>query len=376
MTPAGPQTDAMSIIDEIPGENVAGLDEQPACSCRPEYVRRRDGKVIHRHRIDPFCPLHGRHFRREIASNFCRAFNRRRFFSNFIVHLGAAEDPALESWAKEYIRSLIKKHFDKDAIIKSVLHPKKGDRHLQFGVGSDVGHVTLAALMNAKSPRGRRPRLDLSKAWVDGYRRDQIWNWCAYVLRVDEPWRSDEKIERQTRRRWRSRAEPGERINAPTFTGTDDWYGADDVVVDDEGVDDDVDVDADKGQLGEVDEVHVIDADEPNCQVNWPSWCLVPALRWLARKWLKCHIQAETTPRCRISRVVRGKQDGDEEEGRARLSPVTPLARPPPPTARPPPNLHLGLLCFEDMMSSEPPFTWRGRASARRSRTASTPIRR
>jgi hypothetical protein len=315
----------MDIVVEVQPDFDGSDVQPPVCTCRPEYVIRKDGERQDRHRIDPFCPCHGRHYRREIASAFCRAFNRRRFFSNFIVHLGPKEDPSLTSWAKRYVRQLIKEHFDKNAIIKCVFHPKDGDHHLQFGVGSDVGHVTLAALMNAKSPRGRKPRLDLYSAWVDGYRKDEVWNWCAYVLRIDEGWREDEEIMGRQRRSWRSRAEKGERIKPPTFTGRDQWYGADDVIVDDH---DDVAVDRNK---------HVAIKKEEAC--SWLLWCFVPALRWMARQYLCRMLTPNSSSRRRISPFVRGiqLQDGYAGQDLGRRFTVTHLARPPP-SARSPPT--------------------------------------
>ena len=191
-----------------PDEFLPQLD----CTCRPGYAIRKDGTKVSHLRIDAFCAIHGYHYRREIASAYCRAFNSRRFFSNFIIHLGETEDPGLESWLKGYVRDLIRNYFDENAIIKAVVHPKDGDHHIHFGVASNVGHVTLGAILSRKSTRGRTPRLDLQQSWVDGYRKDQPWNWCAYTLRVDESWRADEKMNRRLRRTWRSRAEKGQRI--------------------------------------------------------------------------------------------------------------------------------------------------------------------
>jgi hypothetical protein len=324
------------VVDDA--DDFVGLgDHQPACACRPEYAYRKDGTRIDRHRIDPFCAIHGYHYRREIASAFNRSFNRRRYFSNFIFHLGPDEDAGLESWAKGYVTDLIRGYFDKDAIIKIVLHPKDGDYHLHVGVGSDVGHVTLAAILSVKSPRGRKPRLDLSTAWVDGYLHDRRWNWCAYVLRVEEGWRDDEWVNRRQRRSWRSRADRGERINAPTFSGRDEWYGADDVIADDgAGVEEAV-----RDTNGAVEagysnrRVEVEERSDSLVQptlnvVNWLGWCLNPALRWMARKWLdRCiHPHSSVTPR--ISTAIWGNKDGKVGESRSMIRFDGPLARPPP----------------------------------------------
>ncbi len=315
----------MSIVGDEPDDFVGLEDHQPTCTCRPEYAYRKNGTRIDRHRIDPFCEIHGYHYRREIASAYCRSFNKRRHFSNFIVHLGPRDNPALESWAKRHVTALVRKHFDKNAIIKMVMHPKDGDRHLHVGVGSDVGHVTLAAILNAKSTRGRKPRLDLNAAWVDGYLRDRRWNWCSYTLRVEEGWRDDEWVNRRQRRSWRSRADKGERIKAPTFSGKDEWYGTDDVVVEDV-------------ELLDVKEAATVEQAKATSRNAGLGRCLVPFLRWKARKWLECWKKAISVSSQRISTFVGGiTQDGRKGEP-VPASPPCPQARPPPASARSPPE--------------------------------------
>lgn len=329
-------------------DDFVGQDEhQPVCTCRPEYAFRKNGTRIDRHRIDSFCALHGYHFRREIASAYCRSFNKRRYFSNFIVHLGPRDNPALESWAKRHVTALVRNHFDKNAVIKIVTHPKHGDHHLHVGVGSDVGHVTLAAILSAKSTRGRKPRLDLKTAWVDGYLRDRVWNWCSYTLRVEEGWRDDEWVNRRLRRSWRSRADKGERIKAPTFSGKDEWYGADDVVVEPEPPKVEEVATIEKAQV-----VQVVPQPHKSSDAG-PGCCLVPSLRWKARKRLECWKKAVFVSSHRISTFVGGiTQDGGVGE------PVS--ANPPWPQARPPLHQHdhhrNPAVCgqIEDTMSPKP----------------------
>ncbi|MCZ2343379.1 MAG: hypothetical protein LC104_16535 [Bacteroidales bacterium] len=282
---------------------------QPNCTCCPGYAVRKDGTKVPHVRVDAFCPLHGYHYRRQIASAYNRSFNQRRYFSNFIIHLGAVEDPDLESWVKGYVRDLIRGYFDANAVIKAVVHPKAGDRHVHFGVASDVGHVTLAAILNKKSPRGRRPRLDLQRAWVDGYRKDQPWLWCAYTLRVDEGWRADEKVSRRLRRSWRSPAAKGQRIPAPRI-------------------------------IERVEPVRVVPqvaSAKPSTVVDGLGWCLMPALRWRKRRWenaLKTQVVASQP---RISPSVHGIRQDDKVGAATTASRPRPQARPPPAIARPPP---------------------------------------
>ena len=213
------------------------------------------------------------------------------------------------------------------------MHPKDGDRHLHFGVGSDVGHVTLAAILSAKSTRGRKPRLDLRTAWVDGYLRDRVWNWCSYSLRVEEGWRDDEWVNRRQRRSWRSRADKGERIKAPTFSGKDEWYGTDDVVVEDEEL-----LDVKEAVTVERAKVAFVDAGKPESHDAGLGCCLVRYLRWKARKWQECWKKVTSTTSPRISTFVRGiTQDGMADKSVPASQPC-PQARPPPPSARSPPE--------------------------------------
>lgn len=334
----------MCIVADQPDDFVGQDEHQPVCTCRPEYAFRKDGTRIDRHRIDPFCEMHGYHFRREIASAYCRSFNKRRHFSNFIVHLGPRDNPALASWAKGYVTDLIRSHFDKNAVIKIVMHPKAGDHHLHVGVGSDAGHVTLATILSAKSTRGRKPRLDLSTAWVDGYLRDRVWNWCSYALRVEEGWRDDEWVSRRQRRSWRSRADKGERIKAPTFSGKDEWYGADDVVV--EG--------AECSAVKEAAPVEVAYARIVASHDVSLGCCLIPSLRWKAQKWVECWMKVISAPSPRISPFVWGiTQDGGAGEP-VPVTPPWPQARPPPPSPRSPPETTAGRGRIKDTMSPTP----------------------
>jgi hypothetical protein len=191
-------------------------------------------------------------------------------------------------------------------------------------VGSDVGHVTLAAILNVKSTRGRKPRLDLSTAWVDGYLYDRRWNWCAYVLRVEEGWRDDEWVNRRQRRSWRSRADKGERIIAPTFSGKDEWYGADDIVAEDS-----------------VEPTNIAPVAEriPTLQYAGLGWCLVRYLRWKARQWREGWKKITSAPSPRISPFVRDLPQQDGKAGSpGPASPPSPKARPPPASARSPPE--------------------------------------
>jgi hypothetical protein len=296
---------------------VGPADPLPTCTCRIEYALKKDGTRLYRQRVDSFCPLHGKHYRREVASAFTRSFSKRRHFSNFILHLGAKRDDDLASWAKGYIRDLIRNHFDKDAIIKCVLHPKDGDHHLHFGVASDVGHVTLSKIMGVKSPRGRKPRLDLQKAWVDGYRSDERWNWSAYVLRADELWRVGEEVRGRQRRSWRSRGDVGERIKAPTIRMLPE----------------------------EIPQAHSSALPVPTVttqqSVSVGVGCvLLPELRWLAKRWFRGWISAVSASSNQISPFVGVFIQDDKVGGVNRASRPRPQARPPPATARPPPKIH------------------------------------
>jgi hypothetical protein len=306
----------MSIVADLPDDFVGQVDPLPACTCRPEYAYRKDGTRIDRQRIDAFCPLHGKHYRREVASAFTRSFNKRRHFSNFILHLGPKRDDELASWAKGYVRDLIRNHFDKQCIIKCVLHPKEGDHHLHVGVASDVGLVTLSAIMSLKSPRGRKARLDLQKAWVDGYRKDERWNWSAYVLRVDETWRDDEKVRGRQRRSWRSRSDMGERIKAPTM----------------QMLPEELPQTATPATLS-----MPATTTTPRVPVGM-GYVLSPALRWLAKLWLRGWISAGSASRHRISPCVGVLIQDDLVGDGIPSSRPSPQARPPPPTARPPPK--------------------------------------
>jgi hypothetical protein len=333
----------MSIVVEIPDDSVGLEEQQQACTCRPEYVIRKDGSRLDRHRIDPFCPLHGYHYRREIASAYCRAFNRRRFFGNFIIRLGKDASDATLSWVKGYVGGVVKKYFDANCIIKFVLHPddENAHRHLHVGVASDVGYVTWASIANNKSLRGRKPRLDLEAAWIDGNRQGESWNWSAYVLRVDEAWRPKEKIVGRLRRCWRSRAEKGQRIKTPTFSGKDQWYGADDAILDEEKVDGDM-IDVKQDDAAEektCDEAKVFCdiLQQPNSVADGLGWCLIPALRWKAHLWLERRNNTISASSPRISPFVGGIQDGMVGERRVAVSRPHPQPRPPPASARSPP---------------------------------------
>jgi hypothetical protein len=117
----------------------------------------------------------------------------------------------------------------------------------------------------------------------------------------------------------------GERIKPPTFTGKDQWYGADDVIVD---AHDEVAVDLHKPV-----EIKKVKA------CSWLLWCFVPADRWMARQCLCRMFGPNTSSRRRISPFVRGiqLQDGYAGEDPGRRCTVTHLARPPP-SARSPPT--------------------------------------
>jgi hypothetical protein len=351
MNPAGLRTTAMCIVDEIPDDFVGLESHQQACTCRPEYVRRKDGSRLDRQRIDPFCPCHGRHFRREIASAYCRAFNRRRFFGNFIIRLYDDSSDATLSWVKRYVTSAVRKYFDPDCIIKFVLHPddENDHRHLHVGVASDVGYVTWEAITEVRSPRGRKPRLDIESAWIDGDRVGEPWNWSAYVLRVDEGWRPNEKVTGRLRRRWRSRAEKGQRIKAPTLSGGDEWYGAADLVPDDADVRDDTTEQMTTGETAG----GAVSRQKPHSADVGLGWSLIPALRWKARFWFWFWWRRPTTlaRNPRISTCVGGIQDGLVGARRDRSSRPRPQARPPPPSARPPPKINNANRRVEDTMS-------------------------
>jgi hypothetical protein len=173
-----------------------------------------------------------------------------------------------------------------------------------------VGHVTLSAIKSKMSTRGRKPRLDLQKSWVDGDRTDQRWNWSAYVLRVDERWRVDEKITRRLRRSWRSRSEKGTRIFRPRLI---EKVEPPPVVV----------------KNGE--------ATSTKC-ADGLGWCLLPSLHWMRCKYEKCLKTLKIARGRRISPFVGASLQDDRAWGRRPASRPRPQARPPPKIARPPPE--------------------------------------